>query len=284
MRANDWLNAHANDKVHSQFGEDGIAARLLEVLPRRDSWCVEFGAWDGRHLSTTLLLRERGYRAVLIEGDAQRHRELQEWIAASEPGSIALQGYVAPSGPSSLDALLAQTPIPIDFDFLSIDIDGADYQVWEGVERYRPKAVCIECNPSFPDDAVFVQEHDNQGSSMLAMVELGRRKGYELVATLGGNVFLVDREYFPLFEIHDNSLTALREWRGSICSFAQTYRGELIPYGARGLIWAEDPLVSAEIHRLPEICARVQTLDAEGREAWRKLVALRDRLLGLEGG
>jgi len=39
--------------VNSQFGEDGIIAALLSQIPSRTSWCVEFGAWDGKHLSNT---------------------------------------------------------------------------------------------------------------------------------------------------------------------------------------------------------------------------------------
>ncbi len=34
-------------KVHSQTGEDGVIEKILENLPERDYWCVEFGAWDG---------------------------------------------------------------------------------------------------------------------------------------------------------------------------------------------------------------------------------------------
>ena len=44
-----------------------------------------------------------------------------------------------------------------------------------------------------------------------AMVELGRRKGYELVATTNGNGFFVDESLYPEFGIADNSVDALRE-------------------------------------------------------------------------
>ena len=40
---------------------------------------VEFGAWDGRHLSNTChLVESRGYSAVLIEGDEKRAARSQE--------------------------------------------------------------------------------------------------------------------------------------------------------------------------------------------------------------
>ena len=47
------LNGFARN-VYSQFGEDGILEELFSRFPAprdRNSFCVEFGAWDGIHLS-----------------------------------------------------------------------------------------------------------------------------------------------------------------------------------------------------------------------------------------
>ena len=40
------LLAYKRD-VYSQTGEDGIIAKIIEMLPCKDKWCVEFGAADG---------------------------------------------------------------------------------------------------------------------------------------------------------------------------------------------------------------------------------------------
>lgn len=47
-RSNDptWLLERRRD-VFSQDGEDGIIEAILDVLPGRNHWCVEIGAWDG---------------------------------------------------------------------------------------------------------------------------------------------------------------------------------------------------------------------------------------------
>jgi hypothetical protein len=70
--------AHARN-VHSQEGEDGIIEHLLSLLPERDHWCVEFGAWDGVYLSNTFhLIESKGYHAVLIEGSSERYETLRK--------------------------------------------------------------------------------------------------------------------------------------------------------------------------------------------------------------
>ena len=40
--------------IYSQFGEDGIIEEILKRLKNKiNKTCVEFGAWDGIHLSNT---------------------------------------------------------------------------------------------------------------------------------------------------------------------------------------------------------------------------------------
>ena len=48
------LNLHDFKKnIYSQFGEDGILSELISRLPQEalNHTAVEFGAWDGIHLS-----------------------------------------------------------------------------------------------------------------------------------------------------------------------------------------------------------------------------------------
>jgi hypothetical protein len=62
-----WLSRYASN-VTSTTGEDGIIAKVLSLLPQRTSWCVEFGAWDGKLYSNTYdLVRSHDYRGVFIE-------------------------------------------------------------------------------------------------------------------------------------------------------------------------------------------------------------------------
>lgn len=279
---NNWLNEYAKDNFYSQYGEDGIISKILDILPDKNSWCVEFGAWDGVYCSTTLKLRKQSYNAVLIEGDKDKFLELEE-TCKNEFNSIPINCFVEPRGVNSLHSILVKTLIPMNFDLLVIDIDGDDYNVWKYLETYRPKLVCIECNPSFPDDVEFIQNENesNQGTSLSAMVELALYKEYELVSTLGGNAFFVDKKYYSIFNINDNSLHNIREWYGSIICIAQTYKGEIYTYGPNKLIWNNNKLVNYELSQLQNLCQKALRLNGIRYILFRVFTILRNKIADL---
>jgi hypothetical protein len=248
-----WL-LEQGASVTSQFGEDGILEAALARLPTRDRFCVEFGAWGGKALSNTWnLIRNHGYAAVLIECDRDRFEDLK----GAHPGNDrvhpvrSLVGFDAADG---LDAVLAPTPAPRDFDLLSIDIDGNDYHVWDAVEGYRPKLVVIEFNPTVPCGVEFVQERKHgvmQGASCASLVKLARRKDYELVATTLVNAFFVDRCYFPAFGISDNSEANLRPDQSWVTHLFTGYDGRTFLRGAGALPWHSLPVSESRAQQLP---------------------------------
>ena len=197
------IKTEANIKrnVYSQYGEDWIIRELLARLEKAGvqlhRWACEFGAWDGLHLSNTArLIREEGFRAVLIEGDARRVELLKRNFPS--PDVLKVCSFVTPRGATSLDQILPSTAIPLNFDFLSIDIDGQDYYILHYLNSYKPKLICIEFNPTIPNEIQFVQEDDpkiKQGSSAKAIMGLGELKGYVAVAATHCNLFLLSKEY-----------------------------------------------------------------------------------------
>ena len=78
---NDYINlSKFRFNIYSQNGEDGIIEELIKRLnidkTNNQKWCVEFGAWDGMHLSNTFNLVTKGWKAVYIEGDPNRFNTL----------------------------------------------------------------------------------------------------------------------------------------------------------------------------------------------------------------
>ena len=272
-----WLLDHRHD-VHSQCGEDGIIAKILEIIPDNDRWCVEFGAWDGRHLSNTCQLIENGgYSAVLIEGDAQRSAQLAARHAANDH-IHTINRYVGCGPTDNLDTLLSETPVPIDFDLLSIDIDGQDYHAWKHTTRYQPKVVCIEFNPTIPTEVEFVPPADPdvyQSCSLKSLVELGRTLGYELVCVTNCNALFVKDRYFPLFEIEDNSPHVLRTDFRDVTWIFTGQDGHVFLRGACRLPWHNVDFDEARIQPIPLLFRRFPgQLGRPSRmlfKAWKKL-------------
>lgn len=235
---NDWLREHSK-QIHSQFGEEGILEKALELIGVEKGWCVEFGAWDGKLLSNTYHFIQNGYSAVLIEGSEQRYDVLKRNFKEYQ-SVIPVNAFVGFERNDNLDTILEKTPIPEDFDLLSIDIDGNDYHVWDAMTKYRPKLVIIEYNPTIPNEIEFVQEKNfsvSQGSSARSMNELAKSKGYELISTTVTNAIFVDKKYFHLFGIQDNSLSELRKDISHITYVFNGYDGTVFMVGSKTIHW-----------------------------------------------
>jgi hypothetical protein len=251
-----WLLDFKSD-TYSQTGEDGIIKKILEVIPQNDKWCVDFGAWDGLYLSNTRnLIETKGYSAILIEGDKVRFAELKRNFAQNK-NVIAINRFVGFEKEDNLDQILKMTPIPNDFDFLSIDIDGNDYHVWKAISDYNPKIVCIEFNPTIPTEIEFIQSADTsvkQGASLLSLVKLGKDKGYELVSVLKFNAFFVRSKYYPLFKIENNSPKVLRTNLSDINYLFSGYDGKIFLTGGLKMPWHGGiELRESRVQHLPRI-------------------------------
>jgi hypothetical protein len=210
---------------YSQSGEDGIIEELLDRLGISDGWFCEFGAWDGKHYSNTYNLIDNGtdWHGVLIEADTERYEALQKMTANHSNRLYPINRSITATGENALDNVLTDTPIPKEFDLLSIDVDGPDYFIWKEFTSYTPAIVIIEYNPSLgpelrmiseltPDtwltinqqmvnsiDALPVERRGERirlmGSSFSSIVNLGYEKGYVPVSCTQNNVILVVEEY-----------------------------------------------------------------------------------------
>ena len=227
---------------------------FLNRLPKRNRHCVEFGAWDGLVGSNSrdLILNE-GYSAILIEGNPDRYNDLKKNYA-DKPEVIPINQFVGFSANDGLDSILKKTKIPRDFDFLTIDIDGNDYHVWQAVAEYRPKLVNIEFNPTIPPEVSFIQAADpsvSQGCSLAALVELCKRKKYELIAVLGVNAFFVTAELFPLFGLSNNHLETLWTKRDCVTYFFSGYDGRVFLRGCCKGPWQGIEFQESQVQVLP---------------------------------
>ncbi|KAL7466477.1 hypothetical protein ACHAXS_006775 [Conticribra weissflogii] len=190
LRSRNGLIRYAFNNT-SQNGEDGVIARLFELLPpsttSSERYCVDVGAWDGIHLSNTYSLLVGGscgdginnsdeistggpdgrsddnntkWSGVLIEADEQRVREMKN---LHDPlGNICICAEVScqPDSPQSLTNLLRKhaPELPRDFDFLSIDVDGMDYWVFANILGFSAESTSLESsNTSFQPKVICIE-------------------------------------------------------------------------------------------------------------------------------
>lgn len=191
------LNKYARN-ITSQNGEDGIIEYILENIPNDISKvCVEFGAWDGKHLSNTYTLwHDRGWKGILVEAHAERCRSLED--AYSDYNVLVYNQFVEPKGEGSLDNLFRQNEIDPNVGVVSIDIDSTDFYVWKNMEYVNPAIVIIEHNQGIPG---YIEYADPEGEVFLrcsakALEALGHEKGYKLICCTVTNSIFIKGDYF----------------------------------------------------------------------------------------
>ena len=159
-----------------------IATEFVLQIPRPSGFCVEFGAWDGRHLLNSFaLLNQFNYAGVLIEPNKKKFQNLCENYR-NKRNVQCLNRMVGWSKADSLDKILSGSACPKRFDFLSIDVDGNDWHIWEAIRIYKPQVVCVEFNPTILAGVEFVQPADGKiqwGCSVASLLKLGKKKGYK---------------------------------------------------------------------------------------------------------
>jgi hypothetical protein len=215
-----------SSNVTSQSGEDGILAEIFRRIGTAHKTCVEFGAWDGKYLSNTWSLwHDQGWSAVLIEGNPERHGQLAGSLS-NFPNVTTLCAYVQPEGECGLDNLLVSTGIEMDFDLLSIDVDGDDYHIWQGMERFRPRVVIIEYNPTIPPELELVQKRGGYfGASASALVSLATSKGYRLVSCTKTNCIFVEANQWNALGLDEVNLEDVFP-RGHLTYVINSYDGK----------------------------------------------------------
>lgn len=200
-------------KVYSQDGGDGILREIRRRIGEGGRFFVEFGVGGGLENNTAILAVE-GWSGVWIEGDPafanQATATFGEMVNTGQ--LIIVNSFITAA---NIEQLLADAGAPAELDFLSIDIDGNDYWIWSAIQSYRPRVVEIEYNSMFPPGEHWIMKYNPEhrwngdsyfGASLSSLEELGRKKGYALVAcTLAGtNAFfvrsdLIGEEFEPPF-------------------------------------------------------------------------------------
>ena len=187
----------------SQNEEDGLLLALFKRIGMTNRRAVEIGCGlNGGN--SGFLVRECGWTGLMV--DANRHKIDAVKVRFAGHAATVVKHRVTRD---DVNMLLQTHGFTGEIDFLSIDVDGVDYWVWEAMTACSPRVVALEYNWLFgPERAVTVPYDENfevgasgtrsyRGASLAALVCLGRRKGYRLVASERVNAFFLRNDVSP---------------------------------------------------------------------------------------
>lgn len=195
MKNDDWIKEIKNaQKIqkYSQTGEEGYIEFILEKIlpPRTNGFLVDIGAGDGfRYSNSRYFIEEYNFQSLLIDGDSGGNKEVkQAWITREN----VLQ-------------ILEQNNCPKEFDFLSYDTDGNDFDIIKRICRsYKPDLIVCEINGTIPlgvskkikyDPSHYHKGDDYYGFSFSACLKLAELIGYRVVFQNDAlNAYLVRKE------------------------------------------------------------------------------------------
>ncbi|MCU0343784.1 MAG: hypothetical protein MUF28_08185 [Ignavibacterium sp.] len=200
---------HFHKSVFTQNGEDGIIEEIFNRIGVTNRYFVEFGVHGVKNNSTLLLIKN--WTGLWIGGSELSKQFISDkfkFLLDKRKLTFSHRWITR----ENIEEILKETSVPKEFDFLSIDLDGNDYWIWDAIKNYSPRAVCIEYNATFPASLAWVMTYNGKhswdqssyfGASLKSLELLGRQKGYELIGCdfAGCNAFFIRNDQnLDLFE------------------------------------------------------------------------------------
>jgi len=184
-------------RVLSQWGQDGVLEKIFDTIGTTNKYFVEFGSsGNDSGMGNTAYLRRRGFNGLLMDGSERPYN--------ADVNDKKYEVNIEMVSASNINGLFEKYNVPSEFDFLSIDIDGQDFHVWNKLDKYSARVVSIEMNYHIQAGLDKVMPlNDNwvwnrgdipgemYGSSITALKKLGNKKGYALVASCMSDVIFV---------------------------------------------------------------------------------------------
>ncbi len=194
-------------QLMSQNEEDGITYALLTEIGAPVRRFIEIGAGTNGG-NSGFLASELGFEGMMVDA-------YDENLAAIRPqipdGKVKLVSAWVTA--ENINELVSEHGFATEVDVFSLDIDGNDYWVWKELATCDPRIVIVEYNAIFGPERSVAVPYDPEfsipiegplrkayyGASLKALTDLGRSKGYRLVAVepFGVNAFFLRSDLAP---------------------------------------------------------------------------------------
>ena len=178
-------------KSFAQFNEDIFIFDVFKKKKVNDGIFIEFGAWDGVHLSNCKLLADNKWAGFFIEGNKKRYEDCKKNYSENKRIEV-INKFIDKN--FTLDNLINDYKIE-KIDLLSIDIDGKDLTELKRLTLIKPKVIIIEYNSTIPLDVECEDFEGGNGSSYLSIKNFLKIKNYQLIHASNCNLIFIDQNF-----------------------------------------------------------------------------------------
>lgn len=183
-------NTQVTEGAYSQFGEESLWDFIFSNIGVTNKYLVDFGAGGlGSQMSNSRSLIERGWTGLRMDGEPDPDTDIKKEFITKE----------------NIIDLFKKYNVPVEFDFLSIDIDGNDYWVLdELLTKYAPRLICAEFNGTIPKGVSKAIKYnpnhvwannDYYGFSFEAGKKLGHKHDYTVIHQVNStNMYFIRKD------------------------------------------------------------------------------------------
>lgn len=178
-------------KSFAQYNEDQIVINLFLKKNITSGVFIEFGAWDGVHLSNCKLLADHNWSGFFIEGNSLRFDKCKENYKNNNKIKV-INKFIDER--YTLNDLIKDNNIN-EIDVLSIDIDGKDLTELKKLKLIKPRVIIIEYNHTIPFDVECEDDMGGNGSSYLSINNHLSQNNYELINFTPTNLIFIEKNF-----------------------------------------------------------------------------------------
>lgn len=203
------VKKHAKS-YYSQHGEDGITQWVFERIGINTQKFLDIGAGNGRESNIAMLAYAYRWNGLAIEADLKNVNDALDYFKKLLGDAYKRVNVIHTKVTTdNVNRVVSNAGLSGEIDFLTLDIDGNDYWIWDALEVVEPRVVLAEYNTSFglhpitipynPDFHMNDYDHKPQlyyGAGLAALNEVAHRKGYILAGAemSGVNAYFIKKE------------------------------------------------------------------------------------------
>ena len=185
-------------QLFSNLNEDGIILWVVATLGIKKGYFVDIGSNDCINSNCANLAFNFNWDGIFIDSDEKLLQiGKRNYKRFGKLKKNDLQFVCSFITPENINNLLEKT-VKAEVDFLSIDIDGNDYEILEALHVIQPKIIVIENKVEYGNHDIAITKRSGKGfeqadlgASPYTMTKLAETKGYTLIAAnkYGFNTF-----------------------------------------------------------------------------------------------